>query len=402
MERKSFGAKYRWLLFLGLFLWIGGDACYLLFNRMPSNDILFSQLSVRGITFALLATLILDSAFEELIFRGWSAIQEKKYWLSLALQTLFCLLTSNLIIGISVGAISGCIVFALRNSSRKTELMAIASSLFFGLAHTGRLYTIEWISLAFIIGTIGFGMILTFVAVNFKLRYAIILHISFNLIITILVAYGQFLYDRHSTITYRDNLFTFEAKQGYQPKSFHYSFSDTLIQYHATIGGMVEHMMTEYHKSLGLNPDDMHVIYQYDSNPQHSNLYETTFRSVSTPLSQKDYRKIIKKLEDTGLYKLDTTYQNIWVLTISNPATAGGHPNNSYRLSYLITDLRFKFNLPVFADIGTNKEYPLTNSLSQKIHNTNNIQECISLLKDYGIELYEDSLSKAQVIRIID
>ena len=119
-------------------------------------------------------------------------------------------------------------------------------------------------------------------------------------------------------------------------------------------------------------------------------------------MSQKDYRKIIKKLEDTGLYKLDTTYQNIWVLTISNPATAGGHPNNSYRLSYLITDLRFKFNLPVFADIGTNKEYPLTNSLSQKIHNTNNIQECISLLKDYGIELYEDSLSKAQVIRIID
>ena len=399
--KKSLHRQYRYILFVGLTLWLIGDTIYLCCNSTPANDTAFGLISC-DITFWTILGVTVIGAFEEYVFRGWTTRYKKAILWSLIFQTVYCLFTAGWLIGAAVGILSVCIFFILKQTRHKRLLLIVSTSMFFALAHAGRFYVFTWSSLAFIVGTVGFGMVMGFVASCYKLRYAVLIHVFFNLVICIFAAYNQFRDDVHENVSFSDSFIRFESHRHRQAVPFDYSYSDTLVHYNATLGGMVEHMMGEYHKNLGFVPDELHVVYQYDYNPINPKCYDISIRSVSKVLSPADYREIVKVLNNHGLFNMDTTYQNRWLLDISVPSKACGQDDDGYQVKQLIVDLRFKYRIPVFVEAGTNKAFPLLNIISQKVRKANTLEDCIEMMNHYGINLYEDSLSKVQVINIKD
>lgn len=397
---KPLRRQYRFVLFVGLLLWLVGDAIILCFNRMPANDAFNELVMPRGITLWVVLGVVLSGIVEEYIFRGWTTKYKKAILWSLIFQTVCCFWAAGWLVGLAVGILSVCVLFALKHIRHRRLLLIISTSLFFALAHVGRFYAFTWSSLVFIVGTFGFGLVMGYVASCHKLRYAMLIHALFNLSACVLVAYGQFLYDGHDTLSYSDDFVSFEAHRHRQAVSFSYSYSDTLVHYDAVLGGMVQHLMDEYHRSRGLDPDNLHVLYQFDHDPIYSECYDISIRGVSKKLSPADYREVVKTLNDHGLIALDTTFQNLWLLGINNPSKPSGKDTGSYCVRRLMVDLRHKFKMPVFVDTGTTNDFSLPNAVSQCVENSKTWEDCVTLLQPYGIVLHEDSLSKVQVVNV--
>ena len=111
--KKSLHRQYRYILFVGLTLWLIGDTIYLCCNSTPANDTAFGLISC-DITFWTILGVTVIGAFEEYVFRGWTTRYKKAILWSLIFQTVYCLFTAGWLIGAAVGILSVCIFFILK------------------------------------------------------------------------------------------------------------------------------------------------------------------------------------------------------------------------------------------------------------------------------------------------
>lgn len=190
---KDLHIQFRPVLFVGLALWLVGDAVILCFNHMPASDALNELLASQGITISVVLSLLLAAVIEEYVFRGWATKYKKAILWSLIFQTGCCFLVAGWIVGLVVGILSVCVLFALKHIRRKRLLLIISTSLSFALAHVSGFNVFTWSSLVFIVATFGFGLVMGYVASCYKWRYAALIHALFNLLVSILLAYGQFI-----------------------------------------------------------------------------------------------------------------------------------------------------------------------------------------------------------------
>ncbi|MBP6428891.1 MAG: CPBP family intramembrane metalloprotease [Bacteroidales bacterium] len=187
-----------WLYVTAILLYILGIILSVVFDKdlsLEDNPILGAFNQMNG-WLILLAMVVIAPILEELSFRSWAVKKNWTKYLSLILSSAFMLLFNPYIAIVYFLAFLGIIIF-LRNKPKTMLIsLAIISSIGFVLAHSGNLETeifLQTIPMYF-----GVGLLLSYIALRYKLRHAILTHALYNFTILLL---GGFIIPFGDTIT---------------------------------------------------------------------------------------------------------------------------------------------------------------------------------------------------------
>lgn len=175
-----------WLYVTAILLYVLGIILSIVFDKdlsLEDNPILgvFNQMNGWLI---LLAMVVIAPILEELSFRSWAVKKNWTKYLSLVLSSAFMFLFNPYIALVYFLTFLVIIIFLRKKTKTMLISLAIISSIGFVLAHSGNLETD--IFLQTIPMYLGVGLLLSYIALRFKLRHAILTHALYNFIILLL------------------------------------------------------------------------------------------------------------------------------------------------------------------------------------------------------------------------
>lgn len=175
-----------WLYVTAILLYVLGIILSIVFDKdlsLEDNPILgvFNQMNGWLI---LLAMVVIAPILEELSFRSWAVKKNWTKYLSLVLSSAFMFLFNPYIALVYFLTFLVIIIFLRKKTKTMLISLAIISSIGFVLAHSGNLE--KDIFLQTIPMYLGVGLLLSYIALRFKLRHAILTHALYNFIILLL------------------------------------------------------------------------------------------------------------------------------------------------------------------------------------------------------------------------
>lgn len=175
-----------WLYVTAILLYVLGIILSIVFDKdlsLEDNPILgvFNQMNGWLI---LLAMVVIAPILEELSFRSWAVKKNWTKYLSLVLSSAFMFLFNPYIALVYFLIFLVIIIFLRKKTKTMLISLAIISSIGFVLAHSGNLE--KDIFLQTIPMYLGVGLLLSYIALRFKLRHAILTHALYNFIILLL------------------------------------------------------------------------------------------------------------------------------------------------------------------------------------------------------------------------
>ena len=385
--------KNRWMLFVGIALFLIG-LIPILVDVGDSTDkkTYFPLISTHGYWITLLYVCILAPIVEEIVFRIWT-IEKKFVWLlSVILQALMYWHLFDWRFAVAVAIVMS-ICLLIKGDNTRRVVWAIVTSLTFALAHfVNRGTPIAWTGWLLYAGNVGFGLLASWLGLTFSLIWSMVAHICWNSICLATIFIVFLSYNRS------------------------FSTEDFSMNFHPILGQVKRPVLTE----------DTIVLYNTvagcaDFLTQMRNINDTTFNTIDGPTmyvdhseveipcklevvrhtqAPFDYDWIVKRLEESGLMKIDTTYENKWLLTVEDEELLASKLDTSSTVTphFLMTLLRTGFSLPVVVDPALNSEYPLAYDVSKKFKG-DELQEYLSYLRqEYGLAVKELVNDRMQVI----
>lgn len=175
-----------WLYVTAILLYVLGIILSIVFDKdlsLEDNPILgvFNQMNGWLI---LLAMVVIAPILEELSFRSWAVKKNWTKYLSLVLSSAFMFLFNPYIALVYFLTFLVIIIFLRKKTKTMLISLAIISSIGFVLAHSGNLETD--IFLQTIPMYLGVGLLLSYIALRYKLKHAILTHALYNFIILLL------------------------------------------------------------------------------------------------------------------------------------------------------------------------------------------------------------------------
>lgn len=285
--------NYNLLLIIGLAFYVLGMILNLIFNldaSVEDNPIIGMITDMNG-WILIIITVIIGPIMEEFSFRSWSIKKKWTKYLCLVLATGFILLSFNIYAGIFFALSFTAIMFLLKEKPKlQTYSFVILTSLGFALCHYGNLDLLNYL-VAFPM-YFGLALVLCYIALRFKFRYAILTHALYNFTLMFL---GGFIIPFGSEITLNQGNYTGKLT----PVSGLYSSDNaTIIGFKTTI---------IYRKSLSQIASsliDKNIYYQYKTYPIGYNFYN--LKVVSKDSKGVDLKSLFKELVKKGNLRIDT------------------------------------------------------------------------------------------------
>ncbi|MFA6806930.1 MAG: CPBP family intramembrane glutamic endopeptidase [Bacteroidales bacterium] len=185
--KKNSKHDYDLLLIIGLALFLIGLITNLFFNietSVEDNPILGMIRDMNG-WIVLVAVVIIAPILEEISFRSWTIKKNWTKYLTLVLASVFIAISLNIYAGLIFTLAFLAIMFLLKEKPiSQTYSFVALTSLGFALCHYGNL-DLENFLAAFPL-YFGLALVLSFIAIRAKLRYAIFAHSIYNFLLLLL------------------------------------------------------------------------------------------------------------------------------------------------------------------------------------------------------------------------
>lgn len=358
MLKKNKTREYCWALWIGMFMiffsWIWNilNISQLLGISESKRDILGGFYS-NGLLVNVAIMCLAAPIFEEVSFRLWCK-DKKIYYI---ISTIFASIAYGYVYSWYCAVIPSvtmlyCGLFIKKRETRIT-LMIIATSILFGCAHYNTYASITPDSIIDQIDFIGFGLIASYLAINFGFLWAPILHIIINtiLIAVLLFTWGNANYS-FSTQSYEIHVRpTFEQGGG-----CYFSGTDTLIaQWDMP---HIAYFIHNLNKTNDTTFFESHSRILYKTSDISGMRYRATVISKGT--NSYHYDEVVQALIDNNLVKTDTTYEPIWFLSVENADLLNQKASpDGGNIDGLVSLIRVHYNLPLVTEDGVNSQFPL-------------------------------------------
>ncbi len=389
------------MLWVGVFLWIVGVVFPLVFP-VPF-DTVSEMFEVPDVGIGVMLLAVLCAALEEGIFRGWTLQKKGFTWFTIVAMAFYCgVCVKSVMLGLVAALVLSLIVVLPFLAKYRTCLLLLSTSLLFALSHLGRYPIFSLAVTVPIVGDLGFGLLMGYVAINYSLLRSILFHCCLNFVAVCMCIVGTFVLETFpNTIILENDRWQCEAVVEYQNPGWQFEASDSTIHCHAIMGGLVEKLMMDYYTGREVDIDHLPIIFQY---PQYSvkngRSYKFTIKNKHDTISWRDYRNLVQELEQMGLFHLDTTYPPMQILSIEDVQKVYDNEESSWTVKDVILELRNKFSIPVIPEEGMNVYYPVSQQCVFAICEAPSVDQCLSILETHGLKVTTNNHRKVQVITI--
>lgn len=245
---------------------------------------------MNGLLF-IITTVIIAPIMEEFSFRSFSIKKKWTKYLCLGLSTGFISISFNIYAGIFFALAFTAIMFLL-NEKPKTQTYSFVflTSLGFALCHYGNLDLLNYL-VAFPM-YFGLALVLCYIALRFKFRYAILTHALYNFSLMLL---GGFIIPFGEEIVLNDGNYNGKLT----PISGLYS-SDSINM----IGGKTTDIYRKSLPKIASSLIENNFDYQYKTYPKDYNLYNLNVVCVDS--CGIDLKSLFKEIVKKGNLRVDT------------------------------------------------------------------------------------------------
>ena len=396
MRRKFSDTKFRWALWLGIGLFLGAMLANGILSWLDISSVQqssgYSMIENQGYFVSFLLIVLLAPALEEFVFRFWSRGTNGAYITTMVLVPLmFMLSTFNWVASLCL-LVALLLAYFLTRGDLRMMMFMIVTALGFGLAHLYTFTDLNAAAVFSIVEIIGLAFMLSFLAVNYGLLWAILGHILNNLIAFVMILLPMNFETEHYNVTLRP---IGDAKGGYQLDE--YVGDSLIIKADAELAAIV--MMDHQAAIDGLNGMERSTYYRRGVDMANvgeiklmDKVQEAMLPSYTMTIVPKDtnmktnYHEVLNGLEKNGFLKLDTTYGAMYVLEVENNLfVSASNEECKSTLNGLIVDLRLRYKLPVLPGEGIDMDTPI--NVNYEILRNMSFEECEQYLKKLGIVL---------------
>lgn len=396
METTNKKVISKWILFLGISLWILGTILNYIVQlsndnlaQSPLLEYLYSSLNIFPYKGALLIMMLFVTLFipimEELSYRVWTKEKTWAYILSLFLGTMYVYMVSQKVILSIFTAIIlfGCF-FLVKNYKLKMWLSIIITSLIFTLLHISGISSgISMISV--LITIFGLSLVLCYIGIRYGFVYCILLHCVNNFIGFIpLMPLKQA----------PDMVWENENYQVYVSEKPLWEQSEVICCNNTSL--FFKGLKTEI--AADIFPFSNDKIYQHTFTNFHQ-YYVTVNSKNHLPINREDlFDDYVEKMN----LQLDTTIHSAWMFDVKNDADLCREKENTYPffLENEVVLLRKAFKLPLKMKQENFKDSAIYLGKDDFVLHPFQIETTIEKYKSYGIYIYEDTTQQISVIRI--
>lgn len=306
MEKNS-KHGYDYLLIIGLALSFIGIITNLFFNietSVEDNPILGMMMELNG-WIVLVAFVIIAPIMEEISFRSWTIKKNWTKYLTLVLASVFIAVSLNIYAGLIFALAFLSIMFLLKKKPIvQTYSFVILTSLGFALCHYGNLDLENYLA-AFPL-YLGLALVLSFIAIRTKLRYAILAHSLYNFI---LLLFSGFIISFGGTTYIEDSNYkgTLSGVSGfYSTDSPDIIFGKRIEIYKASLAKIASYLI------------ENKLDYQFKTYPKDNSVFNLNI--VSKDSNDIDLSSLLKKMTKDYNLRIDTITEikTVYFLTVKD------------------------------------------------------------------------------------
>lgn len=396
MKRKFSETKFRWALWLGIGLFLGAmltngilrwlDVCSV---QQGSGYFMIEQM---GYFVAFLLIVIVVPIIEEFIYRFWGRGTNVGYIVTMILVPIaFMFSTYNWVASVCL-LVALLLTYFLTRNDLRLILFMIITVLASCLPHLFTFADINISAIISIVEIMGLAFILSFLAVNYGLIWAIFGHSLNNLIAYFLILLPITFQTSHYNVELRP---IGDAHSGYDIET---QMGDTLII--KADAEMAAIMMME-------NQDDADMINDLKRNTYYRRGMDVSLRDIEKMkdkaqapmlptytmtiiprdvITKPNYHEVLRGMEEKGILRLDTTYNIMYVMEVENSLFLNvPEEHRKSTLDGLIVDLRLRYDLSILPGQSLNMNAPV--SIGYDDLKNMSFEECVHFLKKHGIVL---------------
>lgn len=390
------------ILYTGIILWIIGFVSSVIFTS--------EGLNLEGQIFLLIATfnkwiwafflfVIAIPIFVEGAFRSWRTEQKRPTWISFTCMLIavivICVKAENTIsIVASVIAIAFLAVILFLLLRRKESSVIKTVSLFIGSTFIWMVYYFSFsegmnITIIFsIVKLMGLALICIYLIKSHGIIFAVLVHVCNNAIVAIPILISGM---QHNHLEVNTDDMKVSLQRVYNEIRIDSCTNETML-----IQGNLE--------------DIISIVVQHTENTNVlcvPSVEKKKFLNYKLSVESKQSiqpRKILSILENNDMIVLDTSYEPLWILELSENYSHNIQNDNANRISLeaLIKWIRLNYKVPLILNSSINPELPVIESLcGDQFSHCRTFEELIQSLNDtYNINIFRSPFEKACVIKI--
>lgn len=334
--------RFRWALWWGLGIVVACLAIIIVYEQInpsaanelsgPLMDMVYSMIYQYGIWPIMIYIGLVGPIVEEISFRLWG---NAKLWTgitSIIIMALWCLGIGWWLSLLTVLSGVAILVFFRDDKTKRLFALMLLSSVMFAVAHLGN-YEGNWfLTLVGIVHKLGFGLLASYLVINYNILWSMGLHIINNSIMAILfgISFSQV---KNSVLTIDNENFHLEVRpvlvrnDNINQMNRFYTYSDTSYYFGSTASFAHQALIYEAWQH-GANPNDdtLNLVANFKyPNCSYNLIYK------NQPL---DHHGLIVALEKEGLIKIDTTYSSTYEMRIVDTSLLATTRQDSSYVSY--------------------------------------------------------------------
>lgn len=289
--------RYRWALWLGLALTVGGIAAsWIFFGDNSNTDATFDRLRPRWLNALLIC--LLAPLFEEAAFRLWSVGKRWCAIVSSLLAAFYVWQSTHLWwMGLLMMALIALCFFAIRRRQLRDVLLMLLTSAAFAACHAGNFIDVDMDTGMVMVSDCGFGLLACYLVINHGFLWAVLLHVLNNTVafVALLVVGATW-----STTVTTDR---YDLTVRYGDEHEISTRGDTVIRCQPLTAFCHDLAWDQQHADSVDNP--LQYFY-YDIGRSNKAKYFRFTLVDRQPSSRSDYMPLLYAMRDSGLVHIDT------------------------------------------------------------------------------------------------
>lgn len=309
---------FRWALWWGLGIIVTSLAAlvvYAIINpsaiegmNAPLMKAVYSMISRFGIWPVIIYMGLVGPVLEELSFRLWGNGKNWTGIVSVILMALWCLNVSWWFSLIALFAGVAILVVFREDKTKRLFVLMLFSSVLFAVAHMGN-YDGNWfVMLIGVIHKFGFGLLASYLVVNHNILWSMVLHVINNSIVVLplvltmghtstveTISNDNFSLEIRSVLVHNDSIS--EDKSFFADTDTNYYFGNT-----SNFAGQAW-IYEAWQNGIDPNGDSINIV--------TDNAYLNCSFKLVYKTQPYDHHGLIVAMEEAGLIKIDTTYNDI-------------------------------------------------------------------------------------------
>jgi len=320
----------------------------------PMINAFYSLIYQFGILPVILYVGLVGPIMEEIVFRLWG---NGKLWTGITSIILMALFTLSIGWWLSlITLVCGASILIYFHDDRKKKLFSLMllSSILFAVAHAGN-YNGEghWFMLfVSVLEKFGFGLVASYLVINYSLFWSIVFHVLNNSLITIPFFLGMNALNKEVKVVENEDFrlemrtVLVEDKQLDMSNKFYTNAVENT--YFGNAAGFANQAMYYDVWSQGMDPNYDTVILANISYGE----YPKCHFNLSFKQEPINYHRLLNTLVEEGLIEIDTTVTQAYRIHITDTSKlVYGQPEGLINYKMLIGLVRQDIGLPIYAEI---------------------------------------------------